>query len=94
MYILYFQPENNQRLIEIGGKFVKMSDDLYKLLLTFNRRESYNGHYFDAKYVLIAVTSYYRMDEVLKSIDLDDPRIQMIRGNFWIFFQFNIEFVI
>lgn len=70
-------------MIEIDGKFVRMSNELYILLLGLNERESYKLHYFDAKFVLIAVASYIRKNEVLNNgIDKDDPRIHLVRGNY------------
>lgn len=70
-------------MIEIGGKLINLSQNLYKLLLTFNQREVYSSHYFDARFVLIATASYMRKNEDFNNgLDKDDPRIQIVRGNF------------
>lgn len=81
-YIFSFQSQNgNERTIEIGGTFIKMKETLYNLLGTFMNRENYHSHYFDARFVVILIASYVRKNEA-NTLDPEDPRIQMIRGNF------------
>lgn len=69
--------------MQFEGFEINMPKSLYDLLLHYNTDLIQRIHYYDAKFVLIIVSSFIKGDELRSGngIGQDDYRLNLARGN-------------